>query len=192
MNLIKSGRIVLSTSWGSMHTDFMGDEELNRICYDYVNLEKSYGIHSEVAYMNDVPGHPMSVASVLADSGTKYLGHGCEYFYLRRDIASSGQGSLLLGIARRKQSFVLGQPGQTAAAMSKLLPIFISTRIHSTRTPTERRSICSTQISRGKNRTSRSWRSASPNCSIATTRPDINTTPSWRCTLTISSSRRMS
>jgi alpha-mannosidase len=80
MNLIKSGRIVLSTSWGSMHTDFMGDEELNRICYDYVKLEKSYGIHSDVAYMNDVPGHPMSVASVLADSGTKYLVTGANTF----------------------------------------------------------------------------------------------------------------
>ncbi|MGI9036593.1 MAG: hypothetical protein ACR2GD_11215, partial [Pyrinomonadaceae bacterium] len=28
MNLIKSGRVALSTSWGSMHTDFMGEEEL--------------------------------------------------------------------------------------------------------------------------------------------------------------------
>ena len=80
MNLIKSGRIVLSTSWGSMHTDFMGDEELNRICYDYKKLEKTYGIHSDVAYMNDVPGHPMSVASVLADSGTKYLVTGANTF----------------------------------------------------------------------------------------------------------------
>ena len=80
MKLIKSGQIVLSTSWGSMHTDFMGDEELNRICYDYVKLEKSYGIHSDVAYMNDVPGHPMSVASVLADSGTKYLVTGANTF----------------------------------------------------------------------------------------------------------------
>ena len=49
MNLIKSGQVVLSTSWGSMHTDFMGDEELNRICYDYKKLELSYGIHSDVA-----------------------------------------------------------------------------------------------------------------------------------------------
>ena len=80
IKLIKSGQIVLSTAWGSMHTDFMGDEELNRICYDYKKLEKSYGIHSDVAYMNDVPGHPMSVASVLADSGTKYLVTGANTF----------------------------------------------------------------------------------------------------------------
>ena len=80
MNLIKSGRIVLSTAWGSMHTDFMGTEELNRINYDYVKLDDTYGISSEVAYMNDVPGHPMSVASVLADSGTKYMVTGANTF----------------------------------------------------------------------------------------------------------------
>ena len=34
MKLIKSGQIALSTSWGSMHTDFMGAEELNRITYE--------------------------------------------------------------------------------------------------------------------------------------------------------------
>jgi hypothetical protein len=80
INLIKSGRIVVSTAWGSMHTDFMGNEELNRINYDFVKWSKSYGIHSEVAYMNDVPGHPMSVASVLAEGGTKYLVTGANTF----------------------------------------------------------------------------------------------------------------
>lgn len=80
MNLIKSGRIVLSTAWGSMHTDYMGAEELNRLVYDYVRLENSYGIKSEVAYMNDVPGHPMSVASMLAASGTRYMVTGANTF----------------------------------------------------------------------------------------------------------------
>lgn len=80
VNLIRSGQIVLSTSWGSMHTDFMGNEELNRINYDFARWSRSYGISSEVAYMNDVPGHPMSVASVLADSGTKYLVTGANTF----------------------------------------------------------------------------------------------------------------
>ncbi|MEP7074544.1 MAG: hypothetical protein ABI878_01935 [Acidobacteriota bacterium] len=80
MNLIKSGRIALSTSWGSMHTDFMGAEELNRINYDYVKLKSTYGVESEVAYMNDVPGHPMSVASVLAGGDTKYLVTGANTF----------------------------------------------------------------------------------------------------------------
>ena len=80
MRLIRSGQVVLSTAWGSMHTDFMGDEELNRINYDFVRLKKTYGIDSEVAYMNDVPGHPMSVASILESGGTKYLVTGANTF----------------------------------------------------------------------------------------------------------------
>ena len=80
INLIKSGRVAVSTAWGSMHTDYMGAEELNRINYDFVRLQKSYGITSDVAYMNDVPGHPMSVASVLASGGTKYLVVGANTF----------------------------------------------------------------------------------------------------------------
>lgn len=80
ISLLKSGRVILSTAWGSMHTDFMGNEELNRLAYDYTRWSKTYGIESDVAYMNDVPGHPMSVASVLAESGTKYLVTGANTF----------------------------------------------------------------------------------------------------------------
>ena len=80
MNLIRSGRIGLSTAWGSMHTDFMGGEELNRLCYDYAVLKRSYGVTSELAMMNDVPGHPTSLPSVLAGSGTKYLVTGANIF----------------------------------------------------------------------------------------------------------------
>ncbi|MGI8469550.1 MAG: hypothetical protein ACR2N3_13970, partial [Pyrinomonadaceae bacterium] len=41
IKLIKSGQVALSTSWGSMHTDFMGAEELNRLCYDYEILHRT-------------------------------------------------------------------------------------------------------------------------------------------------------
>ncbi len=80
MNLIKSGRIALSTAWGSMHTDFMGAEELNRLTYDYATLKRTYGVKSEFATMDDVPGHPTSIPSVLAGSGTKYLVTGANLF----------------------------------------------------------------------------------------------------------------
>lgn len=80
MNLIRSGRIGLSTAWGSMHTDFMGGEELNRLAYDYAVLKRSYGVTSELAMMDDVPGHPTSIPSVLAGSGTKYLVTGANIF----------------------------------------------------------------------------------------------------------------
>src|SRR5258707_1670301 len=51
VKLIKSGRIALSSAWGSMHTDFMGEEELNRLCYDYASLHRTYGIETEMAMM---------------------------------------------------------------------------------------------------------------------------------------------
>lgn len=80
MNLIKSGRVALSTAWGSMHTDFMGAEELNRLCAAYAALRRTYGVESQTALMDDVPGHPTSVPSVLAGSGTKYLVVGANLF----------------------------------------------------------------------------------------------------------------
>ena len=80
MNLIKSGRVALSTAWGSMHTDFMGAEELNRLAYDYTTLNRTYGVESQVALMDDVPGHPTTIPSVLAGSGTKYLVTGANLF----------------------------------------------------------------------------------------------------------------
>ncbi|HZJ44848.1 MAG TPA: hypothetical protein VFD63_13820, partial [Pyrinomonadaceae bacterium] len=80
MSLIKSGRIALSTAWGGIHTDFMGAEELNRLCYDYTVLKRTYGVESQLALMDDVPGHPTSIPSVLANSGTKYLVTGLNLF----------------------------------------------------------------------------------------------------------------
>jgi hypothetical protein len=90
MNLIKSGRITLSTSWGSMHTDFMGAEELNRLTYDYAKLARSYGIKSEVALLDDVPGHPTSLPNVLAGSGTKYLVTGANLFLQQATTLAPG------------------------------------------------------------------------------------------------------
>ncbi|MCC7307553.1 MAG: hypothetical protein IT173_08300 [Acidobacteria bacterium] len=80
MNLIRSGRVALSMSWGSMHTDFMGDEELNRLFLDYAKLRLTYGISSEFALMDDVPGHPSTIPSVLAGSGGRYLVVGANTF----------------------------------------------------------------------------------------------------------------
>ena len=80
MNLIKSGRVAMSAAWGSMHTDFMGAEELNRLIYDFAKLERSYGIQSDLAMMNDVPGHPTSIPSVLDRSGIKYMVTGANIF----------------------------------------------------------------------------------------------------------------
>jgi len=91
MNLIKRGRIALSTSWGSMHTDFMGAEELNRLVYDYARLERTYGVKSEIALLNDVPGHPTSLPSVLAGSGTRYLVTGANLFIQQATSLAPGK-----------------------------------------------------------------------------------------------------
>ncbi|MEZ5347469.1 MAG: hypothetical protein R2681_18195 [Pyrinomonadaceae bacterium] len=91
MNLIKSGRITLSTSWGSMHTDFMGAEELNRLTYDYAKLERTYGVSSDIALLDDVPGHPTSLPSVLAGSGTKYLVTGANLFISQATSLAPGK-----------------------------------------------------------------------------------------------------
>lgn len=91
MALIKSGRIALSTSWGSMHTDFMGAEELNRLCYDYAALRRTYGVQSDLALMDDVPGHPTSIPSVLQQSGTKYLLTGANLFLNDATSLAPGQ-----------------------------------------------------------------------------------------------------
>jgi hypothetical protein len=80
VKLINSGRIALSSAWGSMHTDFMGEEELNRLCYDYAKLKRTYGVETEMAMMDDVPGHPSTVPSVLAGSGMRYLVTGANIF----------------------------------------------------------------------------------------------------------------
>ncbi|HAF22614.1 MAG TPA: hypothetical protein DCK93_06820, partial [Blastocatellia bacterium] len=80
VNLIKSGRIALSSAWGSMHTDFMGEEELNRLCYEYAALKRTYGVETQMAMMDDVPGHPSTVPSVLAGSDMRYLVTGANIF----------------------------------------------------------------------------------------------------------------
>jgi len=70
---LKSGRIALSASWGSMHTDFMGVEMLDRLAYDATALKRKYGVESTLAVLDDVPGHPMGLPSVLAASGVRHL-----------------------------------------------------------------------------------------------------------------------
>lgn len=80
MQLIRSGRVDLSAVWGSLHTEFLGAEELNRIAYDFARLHRTYSIDSRLAVLNDVPGQPFSLASVLAGSGVRYLLVGANQF----------------------------------------------------------------------------------------------------------------
>lgn len=73
MRLIREGRIAVSAAWGSMHTDFMGTEELNRLVYGFADLRRRHRIDTTFAMLDDVPGHPASLPSVLEQSGVTRL-----------------------------------------------------------------------------------------------------------------------
>ena len=65
VELVQKGQILLSASWGSMHTEFMGAEELNRIAYEMTAIEKQLGVHTDFAMMDDVPGFTLRLPQIL-------------------------------------------------------------------------------------------------------------------------------
>lgn len=71
--LLRSGQIELSAAYGSMHTAFMGSEELNRLVSAESQITKRFGIHPDIAMMNDVPGFSLRIPQVLARSGARYF-----------------------------------------------------------------------------------------------------------------------
>lgn len=88
--LLRSGQIELSAADGSMHTEFMGSEELNRLIYAARSAGKRFGIDPQVAMMNDAPGFSFRLPQVLARSGVKY-------FITGSNIAFGGGTSLWPG-----------------------------------------------------------------------------------------------
>lgn len=71
--LLRDGQIELSAADGSMHTEFMGSEELNRLIYAARQVGNRFGIDPQVAMMNDVPGFSLRLPQVLMRSGVKYF-----------------------------------------------------------------------------------------------------------------------
>jgi len=80
VELINKGQIQLSAVFGSMHTEFMGAEALNRISYDMKAIEKQLGVKTDFAIMDDVPGFTSRLPQVLARSGVKYFVNGSNLF----------------------------------------------------------------------------------------------------------------
>jgi glycosyl hydrolase family 38 len=78
--LVNKGQIQLSASFGSMHTEFMGAEELNRLTYEMTGIEKRLGVHTDFAIMDDVPGFTSRLPQVLSRSGIKYFVNGSNLF----------------------------------------------------------------------------------------------------------------
>lgn len=92
--LVKNGQIEVSAVWGSMHTEFMSAEQLNRLVYDMKTIERQYGIKTDFAMMDDVPGFTARLPQVLAKSGVKYFVNGSNLFlfgvlHCRRDKCRS-------------------------------------------------------------------------------------------------------
>ena len=80
VELVNKGQIQLSAVYGSMHTEFMGAEALNRITYDMKAIEKQLGVKTDFAIMDDVPGFTSRLPQVLARSGIKYFVNGSNLF----------------------------------------------------------------------------------------------------------------
>lgn len=80
VDLVNKGQIQVSAVFGSMHTEFMGTEQLNRITYDMKDLEKRLGIKTDFAMMDDVPGFTLRLPQILARSGVHYFVNGSNLF----------------------------------------------------------------------------------------------------------------
>jgi hypothetical protein len=80
VDLIRKGQIQVSSVWGSLHTEFMGAEQLNRLVYDAKELQRQLGFTSDFAMMDDVPGFSLALPQVLARSGIKYFLTGSNLF----------------------------------------------------------------------------------------------------------------
>jgi len=90
VDLVKKGQIQVSAVFGSMHTEFMGAETLDRIAYDAKALEKQLGIKTDFAMMDDVPGFTLCLPQVLAGSGVKYFVTGSNLFLFGGTTLSPG------------------------------------------------------------------------------------------------------
>ena len=91
VDLVNKGQIQVSAVFGSMHTEFMGAEQLNRITYDMKDLEKRLGIKTDFAMMDDVPGFTLRLPQILARSGVHYFVNGSNLFISGGTSLSPGQ-----------------------------------------------------------------------------------------------------
>jgi len=91
VDLVNKGQIQVSAVFGSMHTEFMGAEQLNRITYDMKDLEKRLGVKTDFAMMDDVPGFTLRLPQILARSGVHYFVNGSNLFISGGTSLSPGQ-----------------------------------------------------------------------------------------------------
>ena len=79
-NMLRDGRMSLGMAFANMHSGLMGAEESNRLIYLGEKFRRKFGIHSAVAFQNDVPGFTWAFPRILAGSGVKWLITGLNLF----------------------------------------------------------------------------------------------------------------
>ena len=73
-DLVKRGQIELSGVYASMHSEFMGPEELNLLTQDGFRMARTLGVElPELAMTNDVPGYTERFPQMLVGSRIRYL-----------------------------------------------------------------------------------------------------------------------
>jgi len=73
LNLVKNGRIGISALFGNEVTGLLGHEEIIRLLYPAFMLKRTFGVSTEVAELNDVPGLSWGLATSLSGSGVKVI-----------------------------------------------------------------------------------------------------------------------
>jgi hypothetical protein len=78
--MLRSGRMGFGVGFASMHSGLMASEESNRLIYLGHRFRRKFGLKSDVALQNDVPGFTWAYPRVLAQSGVKRLVTGLNLF----------------------------------------------------------------------------------------------------------------
>jgi hypothetical protein len=78
--MLRDGRMSLGVAFANMHSGLMGAEESNRMVYLAERFRRRFGVHSAVAFQNDVPGFTWAYPRIFAGSGVKRLITGLNLF----------------------------------------------------------------------------------------------------------------
>jgi hypothetical protein len=78
--MLREGRMGLGMAFANMHSGLMAAEESNRLCYLGEKFRRRFGVRSDVALQNDVPGFSWAYPRIFGGSGVKRLITGLNLF----------------------------------------------------------------------------------------------------------------
>lgn len=74
IELLKNGQLAIHGLPFTLHTEFLGLEELNRVCNFAKSANEEYGVKMPIsAKMTDVPGHTFILPTILSNAGIKFM-----------------------------------------------------------------------------------------------------------------------